>query len=61
MSEGRYEGKPIIGEYKGSPTITLPLGKGRDGKEFDFSFGLKKAKAIIEHYEAIREFVLAHE
>jgi hypothetical protein len=40
----------IIGEYKGHAVITLP--NGRKG----FSFGLTKARAIIEHYEAIKKF-----
>lgn len=42
-----------VGEYKGYPTIKLPLGsKG-------FTFGLSKAKAIIEHIDEIRSFVEA--
>lgn len=38
----------IIGEYKGHPTIKLPTG---------FTFGLKKAKAILDHIEDIKRFV----
>lgn len=41
----------IIGEYKGHPTITLPCnGKG-------FTFGIAKAKAIMENIEAIKGFI----
>ncbi len=40
------------GSYKGSPTITLP-----NGTQFGFSFGVGKAKLIIEHFEAIKKFV----
>jgi hypothetical protein len=52
--------QPKIGEYKGSPTITLPLGSSKYGNE-EFTFGLKKARAIIEFYQEIRQFVLDHE
>ncbi|MBN2061698.1 MAG: hypothetical protein JW882_14905 [Deltaproteobacteria bacterium] len=42
---------PAIGEYKGHAIITIPMnGKG-------FSFGMTKAKAILEHVEDIRRFV----
>ncbi len=50
--------KAVIGEYKGNPTISLPLGTtDRDGNEKAFTFGVKKAKAILEHIEEIKEFV----
>jgi hypothetical protein len=40
----------VVGEYKGHPTITLPCnGKG-------FTFGLSKAKSILEHIEDIQKF-----
>jgi len=39
------------GEYKGHATITLPMG------ERGFSFGVSKAQAILDHIEAIRQFV----
>lgn len=48
-------------EYEGKPTIVIPLGYGRGGKEYDFSFGLRKAKAILEYLEEIKDFVKAHE
>ncbi len=56
------EGQKVgVREYQGNPTIVLPLGSGRGGKAYDFSFGLRKAKAILEYIEVIRAFVLAHE
>jgi len=50
--------KAIIGEYKGNPTISLPLGGvDKEGNEKLFTFGVKKAKSILEHIEEIKEFV----
>lgn len=43
------------GEFKGNPTITLPLGQR------GFTFGLSKAKAIVEHIEKIKGFLEKHE
>jgi len=43
---------PVVGEYKGSPTITL-----NPESKFSFTFGLGKAKLIVEHFEAIKAFV----
>ncbi len=40
------------GSYRGNPTITLP-----NGTQYGFSFGVGKAKLIIEHIEAIKKFV----
>jgi hypothetical protein len=47
-----------IGEYKGSPVITLPL--SADGK-FPFTFGLGKAKAILKYIDEIKKFVDEHD
>jgi hypothetical protein len=47
-----------IGEYKGSPVITLPL--SADGK-FPFTFGLGKAKAILKYVDEIKKFVDEHD
>ncbi|OGP23804.1 MAG: hypothetical protein A2X93_04840 [Deltaproteobacteria bacterium GWC2_56_8] len=44
----------IIGEYKGSPTISLPT---RDDGKFPFTFGVTKAKLILAYIDEIREFV----
>lgn len=43
-----------IGEFKGNPTISLK--KNADDK-YPFSFGIEKAKLIIEHIEEIKQFV----
>lgn len=52
--EVQVESKEVvtIGNYKGHPTISLPMGGGRD-----FKFGLSKAKAILEYVDEIRDFV----
>jgi len=44
------------GEYKGKPTLTL----NADSK-WPFSFGLGKAKAIVEAIEIIKAFVAKHD
>ncbi|WP_298666602.1 hypothetical protein [uncultured Methanofollis sp.] len=45
--------KPEVGEYKGNPILSIPVGKsGRP-----FSFGYQKAKAILLYVEEIRAFV----
>jgi hypothetical protein len=41
-----------VSEYKGSPIITLPTGQERG-----FSFGLTKAKLIVEFIDNIKKFV----
>ena len=43
---------PEISEYKGKPVLSIPIGGG-----FAFSFGSKKAEAILEHLDAIKSFV----
>ena len=43
---------PIISEYKGNKLICL-----NPGSKFTFSFGLSKAKMILEHLDAIKTFV----
>jgi hypothetical protein len=42
-----------IGEFKGNVVITL---KRDDNDRYPFSFGLSKAKMILEHLEDIRKF-----
>lgn len=43
-----------VGEYKGNKTITL-----RDGEndKYPFSFGVRKAKKILENIDDIKAFV----
>ena len=42
------------GEYKGSKVLVL---KRDENDKYPFSFGLAKAKLILEHVEDIQEFV----
>ena len=41
------------GEYKGNKMIIL---KASENDEFPFQFGKKKAKLIIENFDAIKDF-----
>lgn len=43
---------PEISEYKGNKLICL-----NPGSKFTFSFGLSKAKMILENLESIKKFV----
>lgn len=43
-----------VGEYKGSPVITIFT---NDNENFKFTFGLGKAKAIINYLDEIKEFI----
>jgi len=43
-----------ISEYKGNPVISIPLG---NNERYSFSFGLTKAKAIIEYLDDIKGFI----
>ena len=46
-----------IGEYKGSPTLSIyDLDDKGERKQYPFSFGKKKAKAILNHLEEIKKF-----
>ncbi len=40
-----------VGTYNGCPTLSLPNGS------YQFTFGLAKAKLIVEHFDDILEFV----
>ncbi len=54
MEEEKKQSEVTFGEYKGSPTITLPT--TADGR-FPFTFGVGKAKAILKYVEDIKKFV----
>jgi hypothetical protein len=43
----------VIGEFKGNTVITL---KRTEDDKYPFTFGLAKAKLILEHYEDIKNF-----
>lgn len=45
-------------EYKGKPILIL---KRDTDDKYPFSFGLGKAKLIIENFDAIKEFVKENE
>jgi hypothetical protein len=42
-----------IGEFKGNVVITL---KRSEDDKYPFTFGLAKAKLIMEHFEDIKKF-----
>jgi len=44
--------KPVVGEFKGNPILTL-----NPDERYPFSFGLSKARLILAHIEDIRTFV----
>jgi len=46
-----------IGEYKGSPVITLKRG---EEDKYPLTFGLGKAKLILENLEAVKAFYEAN-
>jgi len=45
-------------EYKGNPLLVL---KNTAEDRYPFSFGIKKAKLIVEHFEDIKKFVAKHD
>ena len=47
-----------IGEFKGNAVITL---KRSEDDKYGFTFGLSKAKLIIEHIEDIKKFISENE
>jgi hypothetical protein len=48
---------PEVGEFRGKPTISIPVGtSGRP-----FTFGYLKAKAVLTYHEDIRRFVASVE
>lgn len=48
---------PVIGEFKGYPTLKIPYG----AKNQPLSFGIAKAKAILKYYDDIVAFVAAND
>lgn len=47
----------IIGEFKGVPTLTI---KAKRDDRFGLTFGLGKAKLILDHVDVIRRFYEDH-
>ncbi len=50
--------KATVSEYKGNPVISLPLG---NNERYSFTFGLTKAKAVLEYLDDIKKFVEAED
>lgn len=46
-----------VSEYKGNTVITL---KRSDNNNYGFTFGLAKAKLIIDHLEEVKQFYEEH-
>jgi hypothetical protein len=55
-NETAKQDEVTVGEYKGNPVITLPIGP-RGG----FTFGLTKARAIIKYIDDIKGFIEKNE
>lgn len=53
MSEEEKIGA-TIGEYKGNAIISLPV---LGSTKYPFTFGLNKAKAVLEYLDDIKKFV----
>ena len=51
--------KPRVeeGDFKGHPTITIYTGHEYQGKEEFISMGLRKAKAVDDCIDSVRQFV----
>jgi len=47
----------VESEFKGNPMIVL---RQNADDRFPFQFGVKKAKLILEHLDAIKKFVEKH-
>ena len=46
-----------IGEFKGKPILII---RRSEDDKFPFSFGMTKAKLILENLEEIKKFVAEH-
>lgn len=46
-----------LGEYKGYPTIKLIDDEDTNDKKYNMTFGMRKAKLILAHIDAIQKFV----
>lgn len=55
-NETAKQDEVLIGEYKGNPVITLPIGP-RGG----FTFGITKARAILKYLDDIKAFIEKNE
>lgn len=55
--ERRTISEPERGEYKNHSVISLPLIDGDNKEGIPFTFGMRKAEAIVKYIDEIREFV----
>lgn len=55
-NETAKQDEVIIGEYKGNPVITLPI-----GPRGVFTFGITKARAILKYLDDIKAFIEKNE
>jgi len=51
-NESKPKSTPKLDSYKGSPTLIL-----NPEDRFTFSFGLGKARLLLEHIDTIKKFV----
>ena len=54
MDQENQDGIVELGEYKGKPLIIL---KRSPEDKYPFSFGVSKARLILDNLEAIKKFV----
>jgi hypothetical protein len=45
-------------EYKGHPTLMIPVGESREGEVYHMTIGLKKAKRLLEYIDEIEACVI---
>ena len=48
---------PEFDMFKGHPVIVIYAGKSFNGEDVKFAIGYRKARAVCDHIEAIRQFV----
>ncbi|MBA4319616.1 MAG: hypothetical protein C0412_14545 [Flavobacterium sp.] len=58
MEESKQNAQPVISEFKGKPTIRIPIvdDPAPDTTWHWFTFGKSKAKAIVKFYDTIKKF-----
>ena len=52
---------PDIKDFKGYPVIVIYTGKEYKGEEETVTLGVRKAKAVLDNVDYIRQFVDANE
>ena len=54
--ENKAPDQPQEGEYKGHPILTL-----NPNSRYPFSFGVSKAKLVLEYLDEIKAFIAKHD